>query len=211
MIMIVLATSVSALSFGTSIKNSSINLARGGTGTFRIMFFTRDSGTVRFSLSLEESPKGFTIDCPEMIELNSDSGDNYILIDNEYVRTETLEIRVSVPVDAEPGEYNILLKASSVSQENVQSPIGVNAEKTFLLKVNVMGNVAESGPSEISDGPEANIVEGAITEDRDIKSIEESKEVSSPVSGMMTFDDSYLWILLVFLIIAISYLIYRKI
>jgi hypothetical protein len=208
--MVALATSVHALSFGTSIKDSEITLARGGTGTFRILFFTRDSDTVRFSLLLEEPPEVFIIDYPETIELNSGSGNDYILIDNEYVSTKTLEIRVSVPVDADPGEHTVLLKASS-SQEG-QSPIGVNTEKTFLLKVNVLEGPSKSAVPETSENnTEDGIIENALTENKEVESMGESNEVSSPASGMVLTDNSYFWAILVFLIVLAAYLVYRKI
>jgi uncharacterized membrane protein len=197
---------VHALSFGTNIKNSEITLQQGGTGMFRILFYSRDEEPVTFILSLEDSPKGFSIRYPETIELNSGYESEYILIDNEYVGTKTLDVNVDAPTEAEPGEYEILLKASSVNQ-NEQSSIGVNTEKTFLLKVNVLGQLE----SVIPENPEDSAVENPVEENREVKSMDISEDTSLPVSGMVISNDSYLWIFLVFLILIISYLIYRKI
>jgi hypothetical protein len=206
---------VHALSFGTHVKNSEINLQKGETGIFRILFFSRDPNPVKFLLSLEESPKDFIIVYPETIELNSGSGEDYILMDNEYVSTKTLEVDVKVPFNAESREHTILLKASSISQNEQQNSLGVNTEKTFLLKINVLGGPSKSGTSEtfIESSSEDDIVENILTENKEEdKIIEDDEEDGSPVSGMMLADNNiYFWLIFIALIALASYLIYRKI
>jgi hypothetical protein len=208
--LIAMTVPVHALSFGSYAKNSEISLHAGGSGSFKILFYTRDDAPIKFVLSVDK-PTNFIVNYPEMIELNSDSSDNqYILIDNEYVNVKSVDVRVSIPSNAETGEYKILLKTSSFSQDAQQNSLNVNAEKTFLLKVNVL-----SGPAPVKET--GNEVESPTNEDIPVDAVKNENSVSSenyvsPPSGMAAAENNtFLWAIILVIIVLVSYLIYRKI
>jgi hypothetical protein len=199
-----------AFSFGSYAKNSDISLYAGGGGTFEIFFYTRDDAPIRFDLSVEK-PTNFIVNYPETIELNMDSSDNqYILIDNEYINVRSLDVGVSVPSGTEPGEYDILLKASSVSQDTQQNTLGVNAEKTFLLKVNVLSGPSPAAPENIENAPANEDVQGIAVKNE--KTVTDDGSYVFPVSGMAVAENNaFLWAIVIVVIVLVSYLVYRKI
>jgi hypothetical protein len=221
--LIILSSPTYALSFGTYVKNNEINVLRGGNDNFEIIFYSRDENPIKFSLTLKAYPNGFTITYPESFELNTGSGEEYILIENEYVKTKTIRINVDVPSDANLGEYEILLTSSSVNPSKQPNSLGVNAEKTFLLKVNVVDQfliiqqtsetkskveVESQKPEEIiKEDKEAGTVKIKEGVEDNIESIEET-----PPTGMLTLinNKTFFWVICIISIIFISYLIYKK-
>lgn len=215
MILLTLSTSVQALSFGTNIKNGELSLPRGGRGTFTILFFTRDPEPVMFSVSADY-PDGLAIYYPKTFELNSGlEGEDYILIDNEYVNAKSLDITVSVPTGMEPGDYSILLKATSLNQD--QKTIGVNAEKTFVLKLTVLGYQTKA-PQEIPEIEDV-IVSDETDNNEDIVDVEkaeneavDNESEASDMTGMFVADSStFLLAIIIIIIVLVSYLVYKKV
>jgi hypothetical protein len=128
-----------SVSFGALVKNDMTTVNPGDTGTFEILFYSRSDESMAFQLSLKERPESFDIVYPKNFNLDSeDLKDEYVLISGEYVRGKVVGIDVNIPSNSETGEYGILLNAVS-ADEGGAGMLNVNAEKTFLLKVNVVG------------------------------------------------------------------------
>lgn len=216
--LIAISSQAYALSFGTHVKNNEMSLYRDQTGNFELTFFSRDEGPIEFTLSLEKRPKGLDINYPESFELNSGSSGDYILIENEYVEVRTINVLVAVLADAEFGEHNIMLKASPINQDQQDGSLGVNAEKMFLLKVNVLGGsppieqVVESGSLEEVESEKDTKTE--IKEDEIITEEQEITRDDDPeISGLMLlFSDGsiFFWSVCAIIIFFVSYVIYKK-
>jgi hypothetical protein len=220
-IMIVLSSQAYALSFGAYVNTNEIDLYRGQEGSFKLSFYSRDDGPIEFSLSAERYPEGFIISYPETFELNSGSTGNYIIIENEYVEVKTINVMVSVPQNAKSGLNEILLKAIPVNQDSQEGTLGVNAEKTFLLKVNVLGgDVPASQQTETVEKPDKEIQEeeNIETEMPETEPAAESKEENlegseeTSASGMYLIgnDRIIFWGISIAVIALLSFIIYKK-
>jgi hypothetical protein len=164
-----------------------------------------------FLLSLKEQPNGFIISYPEYLELDTNSSDGeYVLISNEYVKAKTLEVNIRVPLDAEPGEYKVLLKASSQNEQT--NSLGVNMDKIFLLKVNVIGEYSEPIKTE-NESKLDNEIENIVKIENETINIGRGIEKdASSISGMLIIsNEMFFWAMLAILTFFISYLIYKKI
>lgn len=140
-----------SISFGAFPKKDVINVNPGAKGKFEILFYSRSEYPTQFQLTLKEYSEGFVVAYPKSFSSDSESmKDEYVLISNEYVKGKVAEIEVTVPIDAKAGEYKILLTAISSEQKSTGSLLNVNAEKTFLLKINV-GEVASGSSEEVAD------------------------------------------------------------
>ena len=143
---------VLSTSFGAFAKKDSVTVNRGYTATFEILFYSQTDEAAEFVLSLTESPAGLDIDYPESFKLDStELKSEYVVISGEYVEGKVVDVDVTVPGDAVPGEHTILLKAVLSGGGN-GGIINVNAEKTFLLKVNVVSTTSGSVPLPDVDG-----------------------------------------------------------
>ncbi len=145
-LLVIIPYSGLSISFGAFPKKDIINIQQGGVGSFEILFYSRSEESPHFYLSAKDYPKNFIITYPESFDLNSGFLDEeYVLISGEYIKAKIVKVDVSVPITAKIGEYKILLNAIvSEGRDKSINSLNVKSEKTFLLRVNVIENSAET-------------------------------------------------------------------
>lgn len=188
------------ISFGAYVKNDIINLQPGGHGNFEILFYSRSGEASQFHMLTKQSPEDFIVTYPESFDLDSKFlKDEYVLMSGEYVKGKIVKVSVNVPDDADNGEHIILIDAIT-SDKDTEGLLNVNAEKTFLLKVNVEGQIGRE-----DDNREVSIVDNIITEGEETK-------IESEVSTKATSDNKNLLLLFTLTVIfaVIIYIIYKK-
>lgn len=212
---------VFSISFGALPKTDEVGVSPGGTAKFEILFYDRQETSLEFRLSLKEYPEEFNIIYPEIFTSNSeDMEEEYVLISGEYIKGKLAEIDVSVPSGTVPGQYKILLNVISSERQNDgegwNGVLNINAEKTFLLKVNVMGHdvydgtvdtteetfPVETGKSEINpEIPTSEVGEAS-------QNTEDVERRKSPLGGLFTYlYENKTPLISILVIVAISVLI----
>jgi len=136
-----------SISFGAYPKRSIVTVLPGDAAEFEILFFSRSGSSPQFGLSVKGYPEDFIITYPEKFDLNSEFlSDEYVAISGQYIKAKVVKINAIVPEDAEPGKYDMLLKVVCSGVEATGSALNVNAEKTFLLEMDVVGKNGEVKP-----------------------------------------------------------------
>lgn len=222
-----------SVSFGAHPKKSLMNLEPGESGSFEILFFSRGEKALEFYLSVREYPKSFTINYPESFNLESGFLDEeYVLIDEEYVKGKVVNVDVKVPDNAKSGEYIILLNVLSVDTESKGGFLSVNAEKTFLLKVKVgSDSVVEENATiksiggleiapEISGTTSEEPLEENITTEEEQKIVEEPEtsdkedKTTNPITGLLALvaeNKLVIFTSIVLFVLVLIYFIHKKI
>jgi len=143
--LLVIPNFASSVSFGAYPKIDAIDVQAGQSGEFELLFFSRSETSPNFRLSIIESPEDFVITYPEVLDLDSAAlEEEYILISGEYVEAKVVKINAGVPSSVNSGEYGVLLKVTA-SDNGDENFLSVNTEKSFLLKINVIGGNSNEG------------------------------------------------------------------
>ena len=134
MILLMLQTA-EAISLGTVVKNDEIEINRGETGKFTILFWNIEDNPYEVSLNVTESPKDWIIIIqPEQFVLTSSTGSQNIILPYIDKTVKALPVDVLVKPENVEGIYTITITAMAGMPGEGMSFF---QERKFNLKVNV--------------------------------------------------------------------------
>jgi uncharacterized membrane protein len=176
-----------AINMGSLIKNDFLNLRKGESGKFTILFWNAGSETYKVDIETKKAPKDWIIEVqPKEFSLDSSTGKENIFLPYLGKSVKALPVNIFVkPLNAESGEYEIIVLAKASLQKE---GISFLPESVFKLRVNLVGE--------------------KVQEEIENKTLN-PQETLQPISNIIKKTSSSIYITAIITILVISLIIYK--
>jgi len=142
-----------AVSLGAIVNDDRASVPRGGAAEFKMLLYNSGNDSVDFALSGSSQTQDVVLEYPKVIDPNSHSDYEYVLISGIYVKAMVARVRVLVSNDATLGVHDISMAVSTIPHGmSGTSSMSVNVEKKFRFLVDVKGAGSASTETTSSSG-----------------------------------------------------------
>jgi hypothetical protein len=196
---ILLSSRVYAINFGSIVNEDYAEITNEGSVKFKMLFWNVESESYTLKLSVKESPEDWiTIIDPDEFVLNKSVGEEYIKLPymNENIKAKVVNLFVKANPKSETGNYSVVVEAGIKAPDEKD---GINIVPQRLLKFEIVLNGQEK-----TDVVEDEIVVGSSEIVSEINDI----ETTSPIENQI--DKIYLYLIVMFIAILASVIIYKK-
>ena len=138
LLFLLIIPSATAISMGTVIKQDTLTINNGDSGTFTILFWNPENITYNVSLNIENAPTNWYVAIePKLFSLDSNTGTELIQIPSMSNPIKALPVDVIVkPSTESPGSYKIEVSATSIP---VKQGISLSQRRVMYLNVVIPG------------------------------------------------------------------------
>jgi hypothetical protein len=199
------------ISLGTVQADKSASVYPGESAQFKILLFTIQP-PVHVSFAYELPDKWNILIDPGEVDLPPESGE-YIALPEGYIMASRVDIKLDIPANEKPGEYEVKVVAQASSGSS--GTITTTQERVFPFKITVIGESENIEKKESPVEALSNITEEEIEETtNDIGNLTKEKQEAgnqsgpSGITGLVTGGTSLVWVFvfIIITILAVAYL-----
>ena len=205
--LILLSSEVYALNMGSVAKNKIAEISIGESAKFKMLFWSFENEAHIVKLSIKESPEGWTIIIdPDEFILNKTIGEEYISLPytNENIKAKVVNLFAKPSSNSKPGKYLVSIKSEIRLPQNEKNAITIVPGTILNFVVELEGfDITESNVIIESEENKIDFSENGFEANGENLIISNSK-------NERIMNKNYFYFLIVFLVIVISIIIYKK-
>ncbi len=204
--MLLLSSRVCAINLGSVAKNNFATVSIDKSTKFEMLFWNIEEEPYTIKLSINNAPKDWTVIIdPDEFILNKTIGEEYINLPylDEDIKAKIINLFVKPSSDSKPGKYFISIKSEVRISQSEKNAITIVPGSILNFEVELEGfDITESNIIIESEENKIDFSEnGFETNGKDLKISNFNEE---------NIDKSYFYLIIVFLVIVISIIIYKK-
>jgi len=195
---ILLSSEAYAISLGSIVKNDFAEIIDSESAKFKILFWNIETESYTLKLSIKESPEDWIVIIdPDDFVLDRTIGEEYISLPymNENIRAKVVNLFVKPDSDSKPGNYSVVIEAGSRTYDE-SGGIKIVPERVLKFRIDLKGLVV------------SNDIENGLTPENE--SVSRINELKTIYTTQNQIDKEYLYLIVMFLIILASIIIYKK-
>jgi hypothetical protein len=201
--LILLSSRAYAINFGSVVRDSSAETTVDQSVKFTMLFWNVENESYVIRLSVKDAPKEWTVIIdPDEFVSNKSNGEEYIKLPytDEIIKTKLVNLFVKPDSSSEPGKYFVVIRAETRLSQDEEYGITVIPERFFKFEIDLKGFAA-------------------LEETENEKTIEFSGNGFDSNSEILKTDHTengnqmnkeYFYCVVMFLVIIVSMLIYKK-
>jgi hypothetical protein len=195
---IMLSSEAYAINLGSIVKNEYTQITNYESAKFKMLFWNAESESYTLKLSVKESPEYWiAIIDPDEFVLNNSVGEEYIKLPymDENIRAKVVNLFVKPVMNSKSGNYSVIVEAG-IMTSNETSGIEVIPQRLMKFVIDLSGTENSDDVEDIVSSEENNTTK---IENTDLTPTGENIE-----------NNSYLYFIILFLILLVSIIFYKK-
>jgi uncharacterized membrane protein len=203
LLLILLSSRAYAINFGSVVRSDYAEATSDESVKFTMLFWNAEDESYITELSVQSAPEGWVVIIdPDEFVLNKTTGEEYIKLPytDELIKTKVVSLFVRPAAGSQPGNYSVAIRAETKMSQDGESDITVTPERTLNFVVGVRGFATTEG---------GNSEKGMEFSSGSIETVNEMLKIGRPGSEIEISKEQF-YFAITFLIIIVSFLIYKK-